>query len=200
MGNGNYQFPTDGSLKSNAYHTKNNLLNGWKSQYTSKRSSLTATCAPQTSSLETIDRAMDIQQILFEFSQIVNSYYKFQLLIVILTAFIIIVFDCYYLLEVLNNPAQRKFKSSETKVPSRNALLILTDFRLSKMESIIYLGYQLLTNGLNVLGMVVSCSLLQNAARETAHIVHKIIVVTKDMILRERVSVSPKLRVFDEIL
>lgn len=57
------------------------------------------------------------------------------------------------------------------------------------MESIIYLGYQLLTNGLNVLGMVVSCSLLQNAARETSHIVHKIIVVTKDLILRERVSV-----------
>lgn len=58
-------------------------------------------------SLETIDRAMDIQQILFEFSQIINSYYRFQLLIVILTAFIIIVFDCYYLLEVLNNPHQR---------------------------------------------------------------------------------------------
>lgn len=119
MGNGSYQFPPNGSLKSNAHHsiTKNNLLGGWKSQYSSKRSSLTATSVPQTSSLETIDRAMDIQQILFEFSQIVNSYYKFQLLIVILTAFIIIVFDCYYLLEVLNNPSQRKLKSFERNVP-----------------------------------------------------------------------------------
>lgn len=60
-------------------------------------------------SLQTIDKAMEIQQILFEFADVINSYFKFQLLVVILTAFIVIVFDCYYLLEVLNNPAKRKY-------------------------------------------------------------------------------------------
>lgn len=55
------------------------------------------------------------------------------------------------------------------------------------MESIIYLGYQLFTNGINVLGMVITCSLLQNAAQKTGHIIHKILIVTKDPMIRERV-------------
>lgn len=82
---------------------KQTLGNEWKNVMIKN----VMTSALKTDSLDTIDRAMDIQQILFEFSQIINSYYRFQLLIVILTAFIIIVFDCYYLLEVLNNPRQR---------------------------------------------------------------------------------------------
>lgn len=102
---------------------QNDLIAGWKLQnaankrrqqmmninanISSEASSCSGAVQLKTGSLETIDRAMEIQQILYEFSQIINSYYRFQLLIVILTAFIIIVFDCYYLLEVLNNPHQR---------------------------------------------------------------------------------------------
>lgn len=64
----------------------------------------------KTDSLEIIERAMDMQQILYQFSELLNSYFRFQLLIVILTAFIIIVFDSYYVLFILVHPDRRKLK------------------------------------------------------------------------------------------
>lgn len=101
------KYPQDyrKNAKTNVQHVaaKQIFVNEWKNVIADKVISTL-----KTDSLDTIDRAMDIQQILFEFSQIINSYYRFQLLIVILTAFIIIVFDCYYLMEVLNNPKQRQ--------------------------------------------------------------------------------------------
>lgn len=51
-----------------------------------------------TDAMETIDRAMDIQQILYELSTMVNRFYRCQILIVVLCAFLMIVFDTYYLL------------------------------------------------------------------------------------------------------
>lgn len=60
-------------------------------------------------SLEIIDHAMNMHQSLYEFTGILNSYFRFQLLVVICLAFIDIVFDSYYVLEVLNNPHKGKY-------------------------------------------------------------------------------------------
>lgn len=62
-----------------------------------------AAVASRSGRLDTIDRAMDIQQILFEISQITNKYYSFQMLVMIATAFIVIVFDLYNMLDMLTN-------------------------------------------------------------------------------------------------
>lgn len=44
---------------------------------------------------------MDIQNIIYEFSEMINQFYRLQILIVLLSAFIIIVFNSYYLLQLL---------------------------------------------------------------------------------------------------
>lgn len=49
--------------------------------------------------LDMVDRSMDIQQILYELAMHVNTYFRFQALILMMTAFMLIVFDCYYLIE-----------------------------------------------------------------------------------------------------
>lgn len=59
--------------------------------------------ATRSARLDTIDRAMDIQQILFEIAQITNNYYGFQVLVVISTAFVVVVFDFYNLLDMIAN-------------------------------------------------------------------------------------------------
>lgn len=61
----------------------------------------------RTAPMETIDRMMEIQHALFELAQITNAYYRMQMLILILTAFMMIVFDCYGILDLLYN----QFKS-----------------------------------------------------------------------------------------
>lgn len=63
---------------------------------------------PVTDIIDIIDRSMDIQQVLFEMAQLVNAYFCFQTLMVILSAFIRIVFDCYYMLDTLTSNNLRK--------------------------------------------------------------------------------------------
>lgn len=57
----------------------------------------------RTDPMETIDRAMDVQHTLFELAQVTNTYYRLQLLIMIITAFMQIVFDCYGMMDLSFN-------------------------------------------------------------------------------------------------
>lgn len=77
--------------------------------------------------LSTISCAMKIHLNLCDLASVVNSYYQLQILIIILTAFIVIVFDCYYILELLYNASESKYiffnnnidcKFFDYKVPS----------------------------------------------------------------------------------
>lgn len=69
---------------------------------------ITYTSDKKHDSLEIIDRAMEIQQILYEFSSELNSYFQFQLLLIILTAFIVIIFNCFYLLSIFGGQVKSK--------------------------------------------------------------------------------------------
>lgn len=62
--------------------------------------------------LETADRAMDMQQTLFELAQKTNVYYRPQLLIMILTAFVVIVFKSYGILDLLLNRSKSLFNTT----------------------------------------------------------------------------------------
>lgn len=53
--------------------------------------------------MDIVERAMDINQILYELCTHVNSYFRFQSLVVFVTAFVLIVFDCYYLIDELTS-------------------------------------------------------------------------------------------------
>lgn len=61
----------------------------------------------RTAPMETIDRLMDMQHTLFELAQVTNDYYRLQMLILILTAFSMIVFDSYGVLDLMT----KEFKS-----------------------------------------------------------------------------------------
>lgn len=53
-------------------------------------------------------------------------------------------------------------------------------------ETLLFLGYQLCTNVLNLLVMVVACTHVSSAAHRTGRLVHKIMIATTNPALRER--------------
>lgn len=78
----------------------------------------------RTTAMVTIDRAMDMQHTMFELAQLTNDYYRLQLLLVILTAFMMIVFDCHGLLDLLSNRTKSEFCERVQK--TRNYISVLT--------------------------------------------------------------------------
>lgn len=66
----------------------------------------------RTAPMETINRIMDMQHALFELAQVTNAYYRLQMLILILTAFMMIVFDSYGILDLMYN----LYKSGSTNL------------------------------------------------------------------------------------
>lgn len=63
----------------------------------------------ESDAISLIDRSMEIHYVLYEFTLTLNLFFQFQLLVVCLTAFIIIVFDCFYLLVLLNGFGSCKY-------------------------------------------------------------------------------------------
>lgn len=82
--------------------------------------------SPDTA-LDIVERSMDIQQILYELALHVNAYFRFQALIVIMTAFVLIVFDCYYLIVEFTSDKHRS-----------QSLLSLSDPKILKFLSIAF--------------------------------------------------------------
>lgn len=68
----------------------------------------------RTAPMETVDRVMDMQCALFELAQVTNEYYRIQILILMLTAFMMIVFDCYGLLDLLYSPYKSARKREQS--------------------------------------------------------------------------------------
>lgn len=57
----------------------------------------------RTTPMETIDRVMDMQCALFELALVTNNYYRLQILLMMLTGFMMIVFDSFGVLDLLYN-------------------------------------------------------------------------------------------------
>uniref|UniRef100_A0A1A9X0R0 Uncharacterized protein n=1 Tax=Glossina brevipalpis TaxID=37001 RepID=A0A1A9X0R0_9MUSC len=64
---------------------------------------------------EIIQESMEIHQLIYEAASTANKYFTYQLLTIISIAFLIIVFDAYYVLETLLGKSKResKFKTEE---------------------------------------------------------------------------------------
>lgn len=74
-----------------------------------------------------------------------------------------------------------------TNIHVSTIILLLIEFQVSRDEGILLLGYQIIVNVLNVMGLVVSCSLLRNSVRQTADIAHKVMIVSTSNDIRDRV-------------
>lgn len=66
------------------------------------------------------------------------------------------------------------------------------EFQVTRVEGFLLLGYQILVNVINVMGLVVTCSLLKGSVRRTADIAHKVMIVSTSNAIRDRVCINDK--------
>lgn len=81
-----------------------------KIKYESPKMILEAQPSASDTPISTIIHAMKIHQVLCDITAMINSYFEMQLLVIILTAFIVIVFDSYYIMELLNESVASKYR------------------------------------------------------------------------------------------
>lgn len=58
---------------------------------------------------------------------------------------------------------------------------------MTVQEGILLLGYEVMMNVVNVIGLVIVCSLLKASVRKTGDIVHKVMIVSPSSAIRQRV-------------
>lgn len=106
-----------------------------------------------------------LHQILCDLSEVINSYFQLQILVIILTSFIVIVFSSYYILQILSD--------TSNKNPFRANFLFT-------------FGYQLVGYAMNVTLIVTVCSKTLNSAKRLGGINHKALNKATDPRIREK--------------
>ncbi|XP_055921899.1 uncharacterized protein LOC129952942 [Eupeodes corollae] len=112
-----------------------------------------------------IDTAMKVQQGAYEAAVSTNRGYEFQLLLIFLEAFLSIVFNFYYMISVIIQPAS---------------------FKLPMHETIGYLSQHLIQPSVCILSVVLAFSLLKSEFRKTQQIINKIIIHSENKEVRTR--------------
>lgn len=127
----------------------------------------------------------------------INSYFQFQLLAIILLSFIVIVFNCFFILSLLSVDLVKREYTEYIHFCVWITLLIIAhkigfgesgkELLIQKTDFIMLFCYQLIAYGLNILAIVSVCAFTLNTEKQIHVQVHRMLNKATTAAIREQV-------------